>query len=57
MHELVHLAKLRWRIECDQDFASEFGLGHFAGRNWRALHHHASLCIAAYALLMAEGIA
>jgi SRSO17 transposase len=52
---LVGLAKLRWRIERDyQDLKQELGLGHFEGRGWRGFHHHATLCIAAYAFLVAE---
>jgi SRSO17 transposase len=52
---LVELAKLRWRIERDyQELKQELGLGHFEGRGWRGFHHHASLCIAAYAFLVAE---
>lgn len=53
--ELVRLAKLRWRIERDyQELKDELGLDHFEGRGWRGFHHHASLCIAAYAFLAAE---
>ena len=53
--ELVSLAKLRWRIERDyQDLKDELGLDHYEGRNWRGFHHHAVLCIAAYAFLAAE---
>jgi SRSO17 transposase len=52
---LVALAKLRWRIERDyQELKQELGLGHFEGRGWRGFHHHATLCIAAYAFLIAE---
>jgi SRSO17 transposase len=52
---LVGLAKLRWRIERDyQELKQELGLGHFEGRGWRGFHHHATLCIAAYAFLVAE---
>jgi len=52
---LVDLAKLRWRIERDyQDLKQEVGLGHFEGRGWRGLHHHATLCIAAYGFLISE---
>jgi len=52
---LVELAKLRWRIERDyQELKQELGLGHFEGRGWRGFHHHATLCIAAYAFLIAE---
>jgi SRSO17 transposase len=53
--ELVATAKLRWRIERDfEELKQELGLGHFEGRGWRGFHHHASLCIAAYAFLAAE---
>jgi SRSO17 transposase len=52
---LVDLAKLRWRIERDyQELKQELGLGDYEGRGWRGFHHHATLCIAAYAFLIAE---
>ena len=52
---LVDLAKLRWRIERDYlELKQEIGLDHFEGRGWRGFHHHATLCIAAYAFLVAE---
>lgn len=55
VEHLVHVAKMRWRIERDyQDLKQEFGLGHFEGRGWRGFHHHASLCIAAYGFLVAQ---
>jgi SRSO17 transposase len=55
LEELVATAKLRWRIERDfEELKQELGLGHFEGRGWRGFHHHASLCIAAYAFLVAE---
>jgi hypothetical protein len=48
LRDLVDLAKLRWRIERDdQEFKQEIGLGHFEGRGWRGFHHHATLCLAA----------
>ena len=48
--KLVDIIKLRWRIERDyQDLKQELGLGHYEGRGWRGFHHHATLCIAAYA--------
>jgi SRSO17 transposase len=51
----VATIKGRWRIERDyQELKSELGLSHFEGRGWRGFHHHASLCIAAYAFLVAE---
>src|SRR3970040_193048 len=53
--ELVHLAKLRWRIERDyQELKDELGLDHFEGRGGRGFHHHGALCIAAYAFLAAD---
>ena len=53
--QLVRLAKLRWRIERDyQELKDEFGLDHYEGRGWRGFHHHATLCIAAYAFVAAE---
>jgi len=46
---------MRWRIERDyQDLKQEIGLGHYEGRRWRGFHHHAMMCIAAYAFLVAE---
>jgi SRSO17 transposase len=55
LKDLVHTAKARWRIERDyQELKQEIGLGHYEGRGWRGFHHHASLCIAAYAFLVAE---
>ena len=52
---LVRTAKMRWRIERDYlELKQEIGLGHFEGRGWRGFHHHATLCIAAYAFLVAE---
>jgi SRSO17 transposase len=52
---LVHMTKLRWRIERDYlELKQEIGLGHFEGRGWRGFHHHATLCIAAYGFLVSE---
>lgn len=52
---MVFVTKMRWRIERDcQDLKQDFGLGHYEGRGWRGLHHHATLSIAAYGFLMAE---
>jgi SRSO17 transposase len=53
--DLVDVAKMRWRIERDyQELKQEIGLGHYEGRGWRGFHHHGTLCIAAYAFLIAE---
>jgi len=55
LQRMVFEAKMRWRIERDyQDLKQELGLGHYEGRGWRGFHHHASLSIAAYGLLMKE---
>jgi SRSO17 transposase len=34
-----------------QQLKGELGLGHFEGRSWRGLHHHALLCQLAFAFL------
>jgi SRSO17 transposase len=53
--DLVHLAKVRWRIERDyQELKDEIGIDHYEGRGWVGFHHHGALCIAAYAFLAAE---
>jgi SRSO17 transposase len=53
LKDLVHAAKMRWRIERDyQELKQEFGLNHYEGRGWRGFHHHATLCIAAYGFLL-----
>jgi Transposase DDE domain len=50
--DLVHMAKLRWRIERDyQDLKQELGLDPYEGRSWRGFHHHATLCIMASSCL------
>ena len=52
---MVNTAKLRWRIERDdEDLKQELGLGHDEGRGWRCLQRHATLCRAAYAFLISE---
>jgi SRSO17 transposase len=55
LKKLVYFTKLRWRIERDyEDLKQEIGLGHYEGRKWRGFHHHATMCIAAYAFLVTE---
>lgn len=55
LKHLVRTTKGRWRVERDyQELKDEIGLGHYEGRGWRGFHHHATLCIAAYAFLMRE---
>lgn len=55
LEQMVFVAKMRWRIERDdQDLKQDFGLGHYEGRGWRGFHHHATLSIAAYGFLMAQ---
>jgi SRSO17 transposase len=56
--EMIRTIKMRWRIERDYyELKQEIGLGHFEGRGWIGFHHHASLCIAAYAFMVCTRIA
>jgi SRSO17 transposase len=49
---LAALVKARWVCEqAHQQMKGELGLGHFEGRSWRGLHHHALLCQLAFAFL------
>ena len=53
--QLVSHALGRWMSERDyEELKSELGLSQYEGRNWRGFHHHATLCIAAYAFLMLQ---
>jgi hypothetical protein len=55
---MIRTIKMRWRIERDYyELKQEIGLGHFEGRGWIGFHHHASLCIAAYAFIVCTRIA
>jgi SRSO17 transposase len=56
--DMIRTIKMRWRIERDyHDLKQEIGLGHFEGRGWTGFHHHASLCLAAYAFLVCTRLA
>jgi SRSO17 transposase len=53
--ELVHLAKLRWRIEHDyRELKDALGLDHFEGRTYRGWNHHVTLVSVAHAFLTLE---
>ena len=55
LQRMVFEAKMGWRIQRDyQDLKQDLGPGHYEGRGWRGLHHHASLSITAYGFLMAQ---
>lgn len=46
---------MRWCIERDyHELKQEFGHSHEEGRGWLCFHHHAKLCIGAYAFLVAQ---
>jgi SRSO17 transposase len=52
LEDLAALIKARWVCEqAHQQLKEELGLGHFEGRSWRGLHHHALLCRLAFAFL------
>ena len=49
---LVHLAKLRWRVEHDyRELKQCLGLDHYEGRTFRGLHHHLTSVTVAHAFL------
>jgi SRSO17 transposase len=55
LHDLVSLAKLRWRIEQDyRELKDALGLDHFEGRSWRGWHHHVTLVSIAHGFLTTE---
>jgi SRSO17 transposase len=50
--ELVHLAKLRWRVEHDyRELKDALGLDHFEGRSFQGWHHHVTLVSVAHAFV------
>src|SRR3954463_15320517 len=52
LERLAALIKARWVCEqLHQQLKDELGLDHFEGRSWRGLHHHALLCLPAFAFL------
>jgi SRSO17 transposase len=52
---LVHLGKLRWRIEHDyRELKDALGLDHFEGRTYRGFNHHVTLVSVAHAFLTLE---
>jgi SRSO17 transposase len=55
LQRLVHLAKLRWRVEHDdRELKDALGLDHFEGRSWRGWHHHVTLVSVAHAFVTLE---
>jgi SRSO17 transposase len=52
LKRLVHLAKLRWRVEHDyRELKQCLGLDHYEGRTYRGLHHHLTSVTVAHAFL------
>src|SRR5690349_10248329 len=52
LEALAALIKGRWVCEqAHRQLKDELGLDHFEGRSWRGLHHHALLCLLAFAFL------
>lgn len=54
---LVRTIKERWRTErLYEDLKGEVGFDHFEGRSWPGWHHHMSVVLCAYAVLVAERV-
>jgi SRSO17 transposase len=52
LKRLVHLAKLRWRVEHDyRELKQCLGLDHYEGRTFCGLHHHLTCVTVAHAFL------
>src|SRR6266511_2694212 len=52
---LVHLAKLRWRVEHDyRELKDALGLDHFEGRSFKGWHHHVTLVSVAHGFVTLE---
>jgi SRSO17 transposase len=50
LHDLVRLAKIRWRIEHDyRELKDGLGLDHFEGRSYTGWHRHVTLAAVAQA--------
>ena len=50
LHELVRLAKIRWRVEHDyRELKAGLGLDHFEGRSFTGWHRHVTLAVLAQA--------
>jgi SRSO17 transposase len=55
LQQLVHLAKLRWRVEHDyRELKDALGLDHFEGRSFKGWHHHVTLVSIAHAFVTLE---
>src|SRR6266536_694854 len=55
LQRLVHLAKLRWRVEHDyRELKDALGLDHFEGRSFKGWHHHVTLVSVAHAFVTLE---
>jgi SRSO17 transposase len=55
LRQLVHPAKLRWRVEHDdRELKDALGLDHFEGRSWPGWHHHLTLVSVAHAFVTLE---
>jgi SRSO17 transposase len=55
LQQLVHLAKLGWRVEHDyRELKDALGLDHFEGRSFNGWHHHVTLVSVAHAFVTLE---
>jgi SRSO17 transposase len=55
--QIVRIFKERWRTErAYEEMKGELGLDHFEGRSFRGWHHHVSVVLCCYALVVAERV-
>jgi len=55
LRRLVHLAKIRWRIEQSyQQLKEELGIDHYEGRGFLGWQHHVTMSMLAYGFLVLE---
>jgi len=53
--QIVRIIKERWKTErCYEELKGELGFDHFEGRSFTGWHHHVSVVLCCYAIIVAE---